>query len=216
MSEWKTDEQRDKLCRAIAAMIARRLPQGRVEFDELLGPAWEGWQRAAAEFDPSRGVKFETFAYRFIRGAILDYLRLIDPATRRNRKAMKRVELTFLRLSSELGRRPSPAELEARLDSAATVPMTKAVADQEVFSFLKHPGNKSRREAFFVELTRGLTFEQQVMLYLKFIRNAKATDIAEVFGLSDSRVHQIISKAIESVRQTRTSGESWENWRAAA
>jgi len=69
---------------ALATEIARRLPS-HVERDELIGFAMVGLAEAAGQFDPSRGVSFETFAYYRVRGAVFDGIRKIawlPPRTR--------------------------------------------------------------------------------------------------------------------------------------
>ncbi len=73
----KTPHERIEACQglvhSLAAKIRRGLPKS-VELDDLIGYGQLGLAEAAANFDPERGVKFSTFAYYRIRGAIYDGL----------------------------------------------------------------------------------------------------------------------------------------------
>jgi RNA polymerase sigma factor for flagellar operon FliA len=61
------------LVRAIANEIRPKLPAN-VELDDLISAGYLGLVEAAAEYDPSRGIQFETYAKYRIRGAMLDDL----------------------------------------------------------------------------------------------------------------------------------------------
>src|SRR6266571_7920431 len=61
----------------IAQAILARLP-AHAEIDDLLGAGALGLLDAVEKFDPSRSVKFRTYAELRIRGAILDSLRGLD------------------------------------------------------------------------------------------------------------------------------------------
>ena len=69
------------LVRATVARVARRVPR-HVERDDLMGAGLEGLAQALRSFEPSRGICFEAFAARRIRGAVLDELRRRDWAGR--------------------------------------------------------------------------------------------------------------------------------------
>lgn len=61
------------LVRALAWKIHQKLPR-HVELDDLVGYGTIGLAEAATTYDPGRGLKFTTFAYHRIRGAMLDGL----------------------------------------------------------------------------------------------------------------------------------------------
>lgn len=67
-------------------------------------------------FDPTRGFRFETFAYRRIQGGILDYLRKIDFLSRSSRERIRKFKTAFERLTNQLGRSPSDEEIMAELN----------------------------------------------------------------------------------------------------
>lgn len=61
------------LVRSLAWQIHRRMP-AHVELEDLISYGQVGLAQAASNFDPSHGASFTTFAFRRIRGAILDGL----------------------------------------------------------------------------------------------------------------------------------------------
>jgi RNA polymerase sigma factor for flagellar operon FliA len=62
------------LAKKAAAMVFPRV-RGHIEFEELVALANTGLAEAAHRFDPDRGVKFSTFAWYRVQGAIVDGLR---------------------------------------------------------------------------------------------------------------------------------------------
>lgn len=55
----------------------RRCPQ--VELDDLISAGTVGLIQAVDRYDSSRNLKLKTFAEHRIRGALMDYLRQLDP-----------------------------------------------------------------------------------------------------------------------------------------
>ncbi len=71
---------------------------------------------AACRFDEARGIKFETFAERRVRGAMIDALRR-DAWPRGVRRQRRELEAAREELRRELGAEPSLADLAARVGS---------------------------------------------------------------------------------------------------
>src|ERR1700691_6453904 len=57
-----------------------------VTYDDLVGAGTIGLIQAVHRFQPSRGLKFGTYAKHRIRGAMLDFLREEDPLSRTERR----------------------------------------------------------------------------------------------------------------------------------
>jgi len=72
----------------LARRLHRRCPQ--VELDDLISAGTVGLIRAVDRFDPSRNLKLKTLAEHRIQGALLDYLRHLDPLPRAARQFQKR------------------------------------------------------------------------------------------------------------------------------
>lgn len=102
------------LVKAIADALIWRLPAG-VDVGDLIQAGSMGLLNAIASFDPARAVKFSTFAQRRIFGAMIDHLRSMDGASRLVRDRAKKIGEAVAQLEVELGRPPSPDELQNRL-----------------------------------------------------------------------------------------------------
>jgi RNA polymerase sigma factor for flagellar operon FliA len=100
--------------RLIANRMHRTCPP-QVELHDLVSAGTVGLIQAVDRFRPERGCLLKTLAEHRIRGAILDYLRRVDPLPRSARRFVKERAKTFLRLESELGRTPESAELAEAL-----------------------------------------------------------------------------------------------------
>lgn len=74
----------------LARRLKRRCPQA--ELDDLISVGNLGLIDAVDRFDPLRNLKLRTFAEHRIRGAMLDYLRQLDPLPRAVRQFQKRRE----------------------------------------------------------------------------------------------------------------------------
>ena len=91
-------------------LLARRLhgrcPQ--VELDDLISAGTVGLIQAVDRFDPTRNLKLKTLAEHRVRGALLDYLRQIDPLPRNVRRFQKQRDAALAQFDRS-GESPSPA-----------------------------------------------------------------------------------------------------------
>ena len=85
--------------------------------DDLLAWGWYGLRIALRNFDPSLGFKFSTYAAPKITGAIRDGVRGESPIPKRLGTFSRKVSALEERLTHELGRTPSLAEIAAKLDN---------------------------------------------------------------------------------------------------
>jgi RNA polymerase sigma factor for flagellar operon FliA len=90
-----------------------------IELGDLVQDGMIGLIDAARRYDDSRGIKFETFAERRVRGAMIDALRR-DAWPRGVRRQRRELEAAREQLRRELGAEPSLADLAARLGSDET------------------------------------------------------------------------------------------------
>jgi len=67
------------LVHSIASMVSGKGLPPNIEYDDLVSDGTIGLMKAAENFDPKRGVKFETYASYRIRGEILDGLKSYSP-----------------------------------------------------------------------------------------------------------------------------------------
>src|SRR6201990_3084585 len=90
--------------------------QSPIDIGDLVQDGVLGLIDAAHRFDESRGIKFETFAERRVRGAMIDALRR-DAWPRGVRRQRRELEAAREALRRELGHEPSLADLAARVGS---------------------------------------------------------------------------------------------------
>src|SRR6478672_9689518 len=113
--------QRDRIAaglpfvESLARRVASSMPHS-IELGDLVQDGMLGLIDAAFRFDEARGIKFETFAERRVRGAMIDALRR-DAWPRGVRRQRRELEAAREELRRELGAEPSLADLAARIGS---------------------------------------------------------------------------------------------------
>ena len=76
------------LVKITAGRLVTSLPGG-LDRDDLVGSGVVGLIKAVDQFDPTRDVKFETYAIALVRGAILEMLREEDWVPRSIREKLR-------------------------------------------------------------------------------------------------------------------------------
>src|SRR5690242_20157639 len=100
---------------ALARRMAASMPNS-IDIGDLVQDGVLGLIDAAHRFDEERGIKFETFAERRVRGAMIDALRR-DAWPRGVRRQRRELDAAREALRRELGHEPSMADLAARVGS---------------------------------------------------------------------------------------------------
>ena len=100
---------------ALARRMAATMPHS-IDLSDLVQDGVIGLIDAAHRFDDSRGIKFETFAERRIRGAMIDALRK-DAWPRGVRRVRRELEAAREKLRASLGHEPSLADLAKEIGS---------------------------------------------------------------------------------------------------
>src|SRR4026207_405395 len=100
---------------ALARRMASTMPNS-IDIGDLVQDGVLGLIDAANRFDEARGIKFETFAERRVRGAMIDALRK-DAWPRGVRRQRRELDAARESLRRELGCEPSMADLGARAGS---------------------------------------------------------------------------------------------------
>jgi RNA polymerase sigma factor for flagellar operon FliA len=98
----------------VAGKVAVGMPHN-VEFDDLVSCGTFGLLDAIEKFDPSKDVKFKTYAVTRIRGAIFDELRSTDWVPRSIRQKTREVEEAIGTLEAQYGRPATDQEIAAYL-----------------------------------------------------------------------------------------------------
>src|SRR5206468_5406412 len=94
---------------SLARRMASTMPHS-IDLGDLVQDGVLGLMDAAHRFDEGRGIKFETFAERRVRGAMIDALRR-DAWPRGVRRIRRELEAAREELRRELGAEPTLADL---------------------------------------------------------------------------------------------------------
>lgn len=84
--------------------------------EDLVSSGALGLIDAVERYEPDRQVKFITFAYPRIKGAILDELRSYDLMPRSVRQKMRKLQKAISDLETELNRSPTDEEIASKLE----------------------------------------------------------------------------------------------------
>lgn len=190
---------------------------GRVEREDLLGFGMLGLIAAADSFEPERGLKFSTYAYTRIRGAILDELRKLDFLPRGQRDRVKELDRHAKTLEQALHRAPSPEELGAAMgiDPAEidTILLHARQAghaslddgpSRDLLEMLEDPrscdpvgsAEWSELKELLVELITELPDQEKTVITLYYGEELMLRDIAGILRVTESRVSQIHTRAL--------------------
>lgn len=232
--EKRTPEIREKLLieylplvKSVAGRMALGFPKS-VEVSDLISTGFIGLSEALSNFDPSRGVKFETYAVPRIKGAILDELRSLDWVPRSTRAKSRGIEKAKVKLENKLGRKPtkwelakvlkvSTRELLATLDDLSSssmlslddmiygdddnrqIPRVETLKSTCTQNILSDL-EKKELKAFIVSSVNNLTEQERLVISLYYYEELTLKEIGEVMNISESRVSQIHTKAVYKLR----------------
>ena len=181
---------------------------------------------AIERYDPEKGVKFETFIAKRIRGMVIDVARKQDWLPRSLRKRTREIDEAVTYLYTELGRSPSDAEVaqylgitvekynkEAAGVALGNILSLDALIDmrEQDAGWFEMPARdaKEQPEVVFQERElhevladgiRQLRENEQIVLSLYYEKNLHMKEIAQVMDISAPRVSQIHARAIEKLQ----------------
>lgn len=208
-----------------AARLSRKLP-AQVSYDEICSAAFDGLIEAVQAYDPSRLAKFETFCQQRISGAVMDWLRSLDPQSRTVRTFEKRRLAVKEALGADMEFAPTQAELAKSLDMdigrydylcrlsqlgkevhfSAMEPPDDGRHQGATHSWdtrdtrAEDPAVSVSREVLAEHLTTGLAREERLVLLLYYYEQMTMAEIGAVLNLSESRVSQIHKEILQRLR----------------
>lgn len=215
------------LVKFIAGRLAMGLPRS-VEMDDLINAGVVGLIEAYRNFDVEKGVKFETYASLRVRGAILDELRGMDWVPRSTRARSREIERAIAGLENKLGRSPTEVELAegmgvelgdlyAMIDDVSSttllsldevtygddddkpVPLVDTLGAADPGSGLVQLERDELRDLLADSLGE-LTEQERLVVALYYFEELTLKEIGQVLELSESRVSQLHTKSVLSLR----------------
>lgn len=177
------------------------------------------------QYDPTKGMKFETYATMRLRGMIIDLVREYDWMPRSMRKRAKEIETAVSDLSKEFGRSPTDHEIAEHLGITderynkymADIALGKVVSLEGLINMCEKatyrfeiPCNDLTRQpemalqekelqAFLAQSISELRQNEQIVISLHYEKELTQREIARVLEVTPARVSQIHAQAMEKL-----------------
>lgn len=214
------------LVKTVVGRLAMSLPS-HVDIDDLYSSGLVGLLNAVRNYDPQGGSSFGSYAQVRIRGSIFDELRRLDWVPRSVHTKSRKVQCVIQRLEQEHGRIPTHREvaiaMDMRLEKYEELldeikPATFVCLDAS--QGLDGDDDNSRCESIpdesqpdpvdvvmrrelaqvIAERLEQLPEVQRKVLALYYFEDLRLREIAEVFGVTESRICQIHAQAILAIK----------------
>ncbi len=214
------------LVKGVVGRLAMTLPP-HVDGDDLYSAGLGGLLNAIRQYDPTAGTAFETYARLRIRGSVYDELRRMDWVPRSVHTKARKVQGTMQTIEQRRGRAATDQEMAKALKISvkeyhqwqeeirpATFVCLDASFNSEYddavsqYDSLADPRQESPMDGTFRrELARLITERlqqlpemQRKVLALYYFEDMRLREIAEAFGLTESRICQIHAQGILAIK----------------
>ncbi len=214
------------LVKITAGRLVTSLPGG-LDREDLVSAGVIGLVKSVDQFDPTRDVKFETYAIALIRGAILEMLRDEDWVPRSIREKLKALDRTMMALETRMGRPATEREVAETLgisieevnelmvrmgrtnvyslddilttsDGDDHVHFVELIVDET-----SNPGTEVEGREIRRILAAGvdrLPERERLVVALYYFEGLTFKEIGRVLGVSESRVYQLHTQAMNRLR----------------
>ncbi|MCH7618499.1 MAG: FliA/WhiG family RNA polymerase sigma factor [Candidatus Marinimicrobia bacterium] len=231
--ETKSEKVREKilmkylpLVRQIAGGIIGKLPSS-VSVDDLIDAGVIGLLESIDRFDTNAAVKFETYAYTRVRGAMMDELRKMDWAPRSLREKSKRVKEAYRTLVKRHGRQPDQDEIANELEvpiekfhqinkeivgvnlmsldqevtsnSGESTSLYDVIAEKDTVEPIEAMEDRELKDRMIIEIEK-LPKNEKLVIALYYYEELTLKEIGKILDLSESRISQIHSKVVKDLK----------------
>ena len=198
------------LVRKIALSIGARCPS-HVSREDLMSAGNLGLVQALRQWTPDADPDgFAAYASKRIRGAILDELRSADPLSRRDRRAVSRVNRAEQALRARLGHSVPPRDVAGQcgLDVAeyrrlklAEMAVKPKELQEDTYCTQSEDIPTLCDARLLHNLVRQLSPRLRTVVEGYFQEDLSLREVGEQLGVSESRAHQLRTAALQQLRQ---------------
>jgi RNA polymerase sigma factor for flagellar operon FliA len=223
-SEEETLKNHMPLVHSVVDRIRASLPP-HIDIQDLYSVGLLGLINALRRFDPSHGITFASYATLRIRGAVLDELRRMDWMSRSLRFKAKKLTDVITSFEQKVGRPATESEIaeelgisteeySSLLDEIRPISYVELDAltgddeDANLHDIIPDENQPNARDLAMKQELIGLVSErieklpeiQRKILAMYYHENLRLAEIAQVFGLTESRICQIHTQAVLSLK----------------
>jgi RNA polymerase sigma factor for flagellar operon FliA len=194
---------------AIGRLVGR-LPRG-VDAENLESAGVLGLVEAANRFDDERGVKFETFAYPRIRGAVVDELRRSSCLPQQMLEQIAAIHRAYQQLPAPV----TPENLAAATglsedqvaDCLAAMRLSRVVSLDKLARSAQHEprsacaipdvgAEQAELRELLAAAIAALPERRRLVVTLYYLEDLRLKEIGDLLGLSESRVSRVLDAAL--------------------
>lgn len=209
-----------------AALQIRGVYSNFAQVDDIVSEGILTLLNAIDRFDPDKGVKFETYVAKRIRGMVVDLARKQDWLPRNIRRRAREIDQAITELSTVLGRFPTDTEVaeclgvssEKYRKDAANVALSNVLSLDALMDLREQDGYQfeivskdtqgqpelelqdREMKQILADSISKLRKNEQIVLSLYYEKNLNMKEIAQVMEVSEPRISQIHSHAIQKLR----------------
>ena len=219
------------LVKYVAGRVATGLPAS-VDQADLVSYGMFGLIDALEKFDTERAIKFETYAIPRIKGAIIDELRAMDWVPRSVRFKAREIEKAYAAVEAKLKRAPSDGEVSEHLgisveelhEVVSQISFVSVIALDELLTVGEDRGEKvslidtladatldpttglegQETRGMLAGAINSLSEREKIVVTLYYFEGLTLAEIGEILGVTESRVCQIHTKAVQQLRSSLT------------
>lgn len=214
------------LVKITAGRLVTSIPGG-LDREDLVGAGVIGLIKSVDQFDPTRDVKFETYAIALIRGAILEMLRDEDWVPRSIREKLKALDRAAMALETKFGRPATELEIAEHMglavsevnelmvrmgrtnvyslddilttsDGDDSIHFVELIVDDHSNTGGEIEGREIRR--ILANGVDKLPDRERLVVALYYFEGLTFKEIGKVLGVSESRVYQLHTQAMNRLR----------------
>ena len=209
--------------------IASRIMVGRttyIEYEDLVSYGLIGLMDAISKFDPSRGIKFSSYASIRIKGEMIDQIRKARPISKGAMDKLAKYNEAVEILQNRLYREPTVEEIaeylgitisdvidiEGYINFMAVVSLEGILFSEDdeltIKGVIEDKNSPSPHDAYeeqekvevLAQCIEKLKEKDRIILNLYYYEGLTLREIGEVLEVSESRVCQLHSRAIKNLR----------------